>query len=215
MIYYNIDIKELANNPIVNEKVNKKSVLYLFIVNCVWPVCFYFSYVHCGSLLKSSFGYSAEQVIHQNFILSMIQLAGKLFVSYLSYKIYPMKILKVQLVVFSIFVLFSPYILNNITEAFYLFLFQIFLVLFAIDIGPAVPIFFKYFPVFKRYTYNSMIYAVSRALMYVITSFGILFLTKYFGHWGLLIIMIPISVGFAFGLRHFQKLEKEAGIYVE
>ncbi|WP_425361697.1 proline/betaine transporter [Candidatus Tisiphia endosymbiont of Mystacides longicornis] len=60
-----------------------------------------------------------------------------------------------------------------------------------------------------------MIYAVSRALMYVITSFGILFLTKYFGHWGLLIIMIPISVGFAFGLRHFQKLEKEAGIYVE
>ncbi|OZG32129.1 MULTISPECIES: MFS transporter [Rickettsieae] len=211
----NIDIKELANNPIVNEKVNKKSVLYLFIVNCVWPVCFYFSYVHCGSLLKSSFGYSAEQVIHQNFILSMIQLAGKLFVSYLSYKIYPMKILKVQLVVFSIFVLFSPYILNNITEAFYLFLFQIFLVLFAIDIGPAVPIFFKYFPVFKRYTYNSMIYAVSRALMYVITSFGILFLTKYFGHWGLLIIMIPISVGFAFGLRHFQKLEKEAGIYVE
>ncbi|WP_425363782.1 MFS transporter [Candidatus Tisiphia endosymbiont of Hybos culiciformis] len=211
----NIDIKELNNDPVVNEKVNKKSVLYLFIVNCVWPVCFYFAYVHCGSLLKSSFSYSAEQVIHQNFILSMIQLAGKLFVSYLSYKIYPLKILKVQLVMFSIFVLFSPYILNNITEVFYLFLFQIFLVLFAIDIGPAVPIFFKYFPVFKRYTYNSMIYAVSRALMYVITSFGILFLTKYFGHWGLLIIMFPISVGFAFALRHFQKLEQEAGIYVE
>ncbi|HJD63825.1 MAG TPA: MFS transporter [Rickettsia endosymbiont of Sericostoma sp.] len=211
----NIDIKELANAPIVNKKVNKKLVLYLFIVNCVWPVCFYFAYVHCGSLLKSSFGYSAEQVIHQNFIVSIIQLVGMSFISYLSYRIYPLKILKVKLVIFSIFIVCSPYILNNITEPFFLFLLQAFLVLFDFGRVPAVPIFFKYFPVFKRYTYNSMIYAVSRALMYVITSFGILFLTKYFGHWGLLIIMIPISVGFAFGLRHFQKLEKEAGIYVE
>ncbi|WP_375333549.1 MFS transporter [Candidatus Tisiphia endosymbiont of Xenochironomus xenolabis] len=211
----NIDIKELANAPIFNKKVNKKLVLYLFIVNCVWPVCFYFAYVHCGSLLKSSFGYSAEQVIHQNFIVSIIQLVGMSFISYLSYRIYPLKILKVKLVIFSIFIVCSPYILNNITEPFFLFLLQAFLVLFDFGRVPAVPIFFKYFPVFKRYTYNSMIYAVSRALMYVITSFGILFLTKYFGHWGLLIIMIPISVGFAFGLRHFQKLEKEAGIYVE
>ncbi|WP_425361343.1 MFS transporter [Candidatus Tisiphia endosymbiont of Ceraclea dissimilis] len=211
----NIDIKELANAPIFNKKVNKKLVLYLFIVNCVWPVCFYFAYVHCGSLLKSSFGYSAEQVIHQNFIVSIIQLVGMSFISYLSYRIYPLKILKVKLVIFSIFIVCSPYILNNITEPFFLFLLQAFLVLFDFGRVPAVPIFFKYFPVFKRYTYNSMIYAVSRALMYVITSFGILFLTKYFGHWGLLIIMIPISVGFTFGLRHFQKLEKEAGIYVE
>ncbi len=50
--------------------------------------------------------------------------------------------------------------------------------------------------------------------MTVITSFGIIFLTKYFGQWGLLIIMIPINLEFAFGLCHFQKLEKEAGIYV-
>lgn len=210
----NFDIKELANDPIVNETVNQKSVLYSFILNCVWSVCFYFTYVHCGTLLKNSFGYSAEQVIHQNFLISMIQLAAKLFVSYLSYRIYPLKILKVQLVIFSIFTLFSSCILNNITEPFYLFLFQTLLVLVAPDIGPAVSIFFKYFPVFKRYTYNSMIYATSRALMYIITSFGILFLTKYFGHWGLLIIMIPIIIGSTFALRHFQKLEKEAGIYV-
>ncbi|MCC8399007.1 MAG: MFS transporter [Rickettsia endosymbiont of Platyusa sonomae] len=211
----NNDIASLEDNPIWQKKVNKKSVLYLFIVNCVWPGCFYFAYVHCGSLLKSSFGYSAEQVIHQNFIVSMIQLAAMLFISYLSYRIYPLKILKVKVVIFSIFILFSPYILDNITEPFYLFLFQTFLAMFAIGRVPAASIFFRHFPVFKRYTYNSMIYAVSRALMYVITSFGILFLTKYLGHWGLLIIMVPINVGFAFALRHFQKLEQEAGIYVE
>ncbi|WP_341747375.1 MFS transporter [Candidatus Tisiphia endosymbiont of Dascillus cervinus] len=210
----NIDIKELDNDPIVNEKVNKQSVLYLFIINCACPVSFYFAYIHCGNLLKSSFGYSAEQVIHQNFIVSMIQFAGMSFISYLSYRIYPLKILKVKFVIFSIFILCSPYILNNITNPFFLFLLQAVLVLFDFGRVPDVSIFLRHFPVFKRYTYNSMIYAVARAFMYVITSFGIIFLTKYFGHWGLLIIMIPIGLGFAFALCHFQKLEKEAGIYV-
>ena len=37
----NVDITELANDPIINEKVDKRSVLYLFIINCAWPVCFY------------------------------------------------------------------------------------------------------------------------------------------------------------------------------
>jgi MHS family proline/betaine transporter-like MFS transporter len=31
--------------------------------------CFYFSYVYCGNLLKSQFGYTSEQVIHQNLLL--------------------------------------------------------------------------------------------------------------------------------------------------
>ncbi|MDD9335044.1 MAG: MFS transporter [Rickettsiaceae bacterium] len=210
----NIDIKELHNNPIVNEIVNKKSVLYLFIIKCAWSISFYFAYIHSSNLLKSSFGYSAEQVIHQNFIVSIIQLAGVLFISYLSYRIYPLKILKIKLAISSILMLFSPYILNNITEPFYLFLFQAVLVLIPLDSVPAHSIFFRHFPVFKRYTYSSVIMAVARAFMTVITSFGIIFLTKYFGQWGLLIIMIPINLGFAFALCHFQKLEKEAGIYV-
>ncbi len=209
----NIDIKELDDDFIVNEKANKLTTWYLFIINCMWPVCFYFAYIHCGNLLKSSFGYSAEQVIHNNFIISIIHLASLSFTSYLSYKIYPLKIIKFKLVIFFAFILFSPYILNNITESYHLSLLQVFIVLFAVDSVPAVSIFFRYFPVFKRYTYNSLIYAMSRGLMYIITSFGIIFLTKYFGNYGLLIIIVPISVGCAFGLVHFEKLEKVAGNY--
>jgi MFS family permease len=204
----NLDTKELDTNPIINEKVSYKSTFYLFIINCAWPVCFYFAYIHCANLLKVRFGYNAEQVIHHNFIISIIHLTGLSFVSYLSYKIYPLKIIKVKLIVFSLFVLFSPTILNNITTPHHLFVLQSFLVLFSVDSVPAVSIFFRHFPVFKRYTYSSVIYALSRGLMYLVTSFGIIFLTKYCGQYGLLILMIPISLGCALCLSHFEKLDK-------
>ncbi len=203
-----IDKRTLDKNSIFIEKVNKKTTFYLFVINCVWPICLYFAYIHCGNILKSSFGYSSEQVIHQNFILSIIQLGGLLFISFLSYTIHPLKILKVKLMLFFTFILLCPYLLNNVQNPFYLFLIQVFIVVFAVDTVPAVSIFFKHIPVFKRFTYSSLIYAFSRALMYIITSFGIIYLTKYFGNYGLLIILIPINIGCGLGIFHFEKLEK-------
>lgn len=194
-------------------KANKKTILALLLINCAWPACFYFAYIHCANILKISFGYSSESIIHQNFIVSLIQLCGLLFISFLSYKIYPLKIIKMKLLIFSIGILFCPYLLNNSSTEVSLFLIQVFIVLFAVDTVPAVAIFFKHFPVLKRFTYSSLIYAISRALMYVVTSFGIIFLTKNFGHYGLLVILIPINIGCIFGINHFESLEKQAGAY--
>ena len=107
-----INSKVLKNDPMLNEKANKKTTLYLFLVNCAWPACFYFAYVHCGNILKNSFGYNAESVIHHNLIISIIQLVGLITISLLSYKIYPLKILKTKLAIFSIGILACPYLLK-------------------------------------------------------------------------------------------------------
>lgn len=209
----NIDYKTIEDDPIFKESVNKKTALYLLLINCAWPACFYFAYIYCGNLLKESFGYNAEEIIHHNFVVSIIQLCGLVAVSFLSYTIYPLKILKIKLLIFSVGVFGCCYLLDNISSSAQLFLVQSFIVLFAVDTVPAVSIFFKHFPVFKRFTYSSLIYAVSRALMYIITSFGIIYLTQYFGNYGLLIVMIPISVACALGINHFENLEKQIGNY--
>ncbi len=49
--------------------------------------------------------------------------------------------------------------------------------------------------------------------MYIITSFGLIYLTKYLGNYGLLIIIIPVMIGYSFGIFHFEKLEKITGNY--
>lgn len=207
----NLDTKELKHDEIFNQKPSRKTTIYFFIMSCAWPICFYYTYITCGEVLKNSFGYSASQVIHHNFIISMFHLATLSLICFLSYKIYPLKILRVKLALLFIFILSSPYLLGNVTTPIQLLLIQICLISCSFDTVPAVPIFFRHFPVFKRFTYSSMIYAISRALMYVITSFGIIYLTKYFGQYGLFIVMVPLLVTCMFGLNHFQELEKKAG----
>ena len=173
-----IDNKVVEDDPLFNEKANKKTTLYLLLVNCAWPACFYFAYVHCGNILKNSFSFDAGSVIHHNLIVSIIQLGGLIIISLLSHKIYPLKILKIKLVIFSIGILICPYLLESTHSPIHVFVIQSFIVLFAVDTVPAVSIFFKHFPVFKRFTYSSLIYAVSRAMMYIITSFGIIYLVR-------------------------------------
>ncbi|ABE04886.1 MFS transporter [Rickettsia bellii] len=207
----NLDTKALKHDEIFNQKPSRKTTIYFFIMSCAWPICFYYTYITCGEVLKNSFGYSASQVIHHNFIISMFHLATLSLICFLSYKIYPLKILRVKLALLFIFILSSPYLLGNVTTPIQLLLIQICIISCSFDTVPAVSIFFRHFPVFKRFTYSSMIYAISRALMYVITSFGIIYITKYFGQYGLFIVMVPLLVTCMFGLNHFQELEKKAG----
>jgi hypothetical protein len=205
-----IDITAVLDNSL-KEKVNKKTALSLFFLQCALPIYFYFAYVHCGYILQNSFGYSLQQVINHNLILSIIDFFALSFWAILSYKIYPLRILKAKLIIFSVFFLFCIYLLNHITAPIHLFLIQSFIVLFALDTMPAVPIFYKYFPVLKCFTYTSFIYPLSRAVMFAITSFGLIYLVKYLGNWGLLVIMIPVAIGYTFGLMHFEKLDREEG----
>ncbi len=120
----------LKDNLIYNERVNLKTVFFLLLISCGWPICFYFTYIYCGEILKNSFNFTAEQVIHHNFIVAIVNFCAYLILTYLSYIIYPLKILKIKLVIFFIFALICPYLLNNITTSVHLLLIQSFVMLF-------------------------------------------------------------------------------------
>ncbi len=208
-----LDPSTLNSNPIVREKVDVRSSLSLFLVQCGWPVSFYFIYMHCGNILKDSFGYTGEQIIDHNLIISIAQVFSFIIWAYLSCYIYPLILLKIKLAIFSLTVLAFPYILGNLNSSSQLLLLQLMMIMFSLSFSSAVPIFYKHFPVFKRFTYASFLYALSRAFVYIITSFGLIYLTKYFGNYGILVVMIPTIIGFLYGVYHFEKLEKEVGNY--
>lgn len=203
-----VDKSAVEKNSFIQKKVDKKTVISLFLINCGWPASFYFVYIHCGNVLKQTFGFSSEQVIHQNFIVAIVQLLGFLCTAWLSLTVNPFKIIRIKLRIFLLLILMSPYLIIKISDPLGLLLLQSTLVVFACESHPGVPIFFKHFPVFKRYTQASLSYAISRAGMYIITSFGFVYLIKYFDHWGLVILMLPISIGFMIGVNHFEFLEE-------
>jgi len=207
--------RELKNNPmwIQDAKIDKKTFLLLFFLDCGWPVCFYFSYIFCGNILKQKFGFTATEVIHQNFIVSMIQFIGMIILSFISYKIYPPKIIKIKLLFFVVIALISPFLITMMNNPYIIMFIQCSFLLFACDYVPAMPITYKHISVLRRFTYTSMSYALSRSLMSVITSFGLVYLFKYWGYFGLFAIIAPVVIGYIISINYFDKLEKEAGNY--
>lgn len=204
------DPNVLLKNPIYNENVNKLTSLFLLFIDCMWPLCFYVAYIYCGDILKNSFNYSTEEVIHQNFYVSVAEVGSLIIISYLSYRIHPLKILKTLNTIFFGFALVCPYLIYKATTPFDLLLIQMAIISFGTSRMIGVPIFFKHFPIFKRYISVSLIHALSRAFVYVITSFGLIYLD--IDHWGLIIVMVLASIGFALGVNHFEKLERNKSV---
>lgn len=205
----------LKKDYLVNKKVDQKTSLAYFFIQCSRPVWFYFIYVYCASILKNSFNYTPQQIIQHNLFIQLIEFVVIVFYGYLSYNIYPLKIEKVRITLTFILAMCIPYLLFNTTTVMQLFLIQAFSCICRPTPTPSAAIYFSHFPVFKRFTYVSFIYAVSRALIYTATSFGLVYLTNIFNHWGLLIVFIPVIIGFKIGVSHFEKLEKAAGNYPE
>jgi MHS family proline/betaine transporter-like MFS transporter len=191
------------------ETINKKTTIAYFLLSCAWPVCFFFSYIYCGNILKNTFGYTTAQIINQNLILAITEFVSFLFLSFLVYRIHPLIILKTKFFIFFPFVLCLPWILDHISNPNVLLLIQLFSVLFMITDVPAGGVIYTHFPVLKRFTYTSFLHAISRSLAYILTAFGLIYLTEGIGHYGLLIIMVPTCISFYWGVNHFEKLENQ------
>lgn len=197
-----------STSNVWKERVEVKTAVAYFFAFCGFPVCFYISYMYCGSLLKHDFGFTGEQVVAHNFVLSLVNFIGLLLFVLATYKIYPLKILKGKLFLYYPFIILTPFLLDNIESPGYLLIFQIFGVVFGPSTIPAKAIFLTHFPIFKRFTYAGFIAAVAHAMVYIITSFGLVFLTDNFGHWGLWLITLPTTIGFTWGVKYFEQLEK-------
>jgi len=194
------------------EKLNFKTCFSFFSIFCGWPLCFYLAYIYFIPLLKSKCGYSANDLILHNFFLVTFQLIRTLSCTLLSYKIYPLFIAKITGVLFIITICIIPYILNGYFNNYYIFIIQS-LILCGIITNPADPIIIKHFPIFKRFTAVTFGYALSQALMYVITSFSLVYLTDWLDHYGIWIISFPVSYFWFKGIYHYEDLEKNSGTY--
>ncbi|MCC8417977.1 MAG: MFS transporter [Rickettsia endosymbiont of Bryobia graminum] len=107
------DPKILDSNPILQEKVNKKTAIALFLIDSAMPIFFYLTYIHFGNYLKITFNYSSEQVISHNFIVGIIYLFFAIVQTYLCYKVHPLKIIRVRVVIFTVFLCLYPYLLSR------------------------------------------------------------------------------------------------------
>ncbi len=192
-------------NKIWQEKVSFKNTLALFFTEAVYAIFFYFTFIHCGIILKNTFGYSPEEIISQNFIMGIFQMISYFFCAFLTFKVDALKIVKMRAWIFLPFVIIFPFLMQTSISSTSFFWIQAFFSIFSFVGGPALAVFYSFFPIFKRFRYVSFIYALSRALVYIVTSFGLTYLTESFGYWGTYILFIPSSIAFMWSIRQFEK----------
>ena len=111
---------------------------------------------------------------------------------------------------FSILVLFLPFLALQSSHPYQIFVLQALLFLTFLGSTPADSILIKIIPVFKRFTTTSFLYALSRALIYVITSLGFVYLTEAVGHYGVWVLGAPFCIGFIWAANHFEKSERDS-----
>ena len=204
----NLSQKILLTQKLINkEKIERKTFWAYFIVYCGWPLSFYLAYMYFNQPLKEIYRYKSEEIIFHNFILSIISLVIICALGLLSFKIHPLKILKIRGRISILVSLILPLAIINSSHYSHIFLIQTLILLTALSPIPGVSVFIKYLPTLKRFTAASFIYALSRALMYIITSFSLVYLTDFLGYYGLWVILIPINIGFLWGINHFECLE--------
>jgi MHS family proline/betaine transporter-like MFS transporter len=71
----------------------------------------------------------------------------------------------------------------------------------------AAPMFFKHFPVLKRFRYTGLITSLASLLIYLLLAFEVPCMTKDYGCVGILFFLIPSGICFLFGLRYFERQE--------
>ena len=189
-------------------KIPKADICAYFSIYCGWPLIFYLVFIYFNPILKS-YGYSSEDVIFHNFWLALVGIIYDGILIAICSKIHPLTILKIRTWALFILVLLFPFIVTTLTTPIHVFILQSTILVLNLCSLPADSIFIKHFPVLKRFTMTSLVYASSRAIMHIISAFGLVYLTEAFGHYGVCIIALPVTLGFLWGVRHFEKLENK------
>jgi len=204
---YNVDLNQ--DDFLFYDLNYKKTSLAMFCTQCAWPLCFYFVFIYCGQLLKNQFEYSALEVIKHNFIISIFPVVSCYIRAKLSKRFHPLILFKYSLIIsFCLFVITAFY-LERSPCALGIGVFQSLLLMFTPNGYSESSVIFPYLPVFKRFKSACLSYALSRAVMYILTSFGLIFVINLVGiTWGLIFAISCVTAIGAYGFFYFLRLEQ-------
>jgi MFS family permease len=196
-------------NAAWKERLNYKTLVSYFFITCGTPFSIYLGFFHFIPILKESFGYSPSDIIAHNFFLAFICLIVSIVLMYLSYWIHPLKIQKIRTSLALAVIILLPFLIMSVGSPVQLFLVQSIIFIFALEDTPSIPVFFNHFPVYCRFRCATLLFSIARAITYIITSFGLIYLVDYLGSFGIWVIALPIAVASLYGIAHFEVLERE------
>jgi MHS family proline/betaine transporter-like MFS transporter len=204
---YGEPIKGAVWNDTWKEPIRYKTLVAYFLIQSGAPLTFYICFIFFNPFLIQKFGFSSQDIIKNNFFLSFFSVAQSIFWTSLCLKYNPLDIVKNKGRMVLLIMLALPFAVANVTHPFQFFIIQCFLAFFTLGSHPSDAVLYWHLPLYKRFTLSSFIFASTRAVIYIITSFGLVYISQYTGAYGTWFITLPVAIGYLYGVSYFEKLE--------
>ncbi len=181
---------------------NLKNVISYFFIELRTPVVFFVSFVQMGEYLSQHFGYTPNQLIYHNLLITIFCASVYLVSALLTQYIYPLKIMRVAAIGLLLYSVFFPYFVAQAHSPFEIFCIQS--IPWALNItGIGGALFMRGFPVIGRYTVVGVSYSLARALGAVTTSYACVWLMAHYGIPGISNLMMVLVLFHLIGLYVF------------
>ena len=196
------------------ERIDKKFALAYFFTEFISPLCFFFAYIFLGDYMKTTLGLSPKDVINQNLKVSIIIAFSAFFISILAKKLHPVRTALFSTFIFSVTLIFIPYLLGSGINLNMLLFIQC--IVFCLSVpasGTLDAIQYKYFPVDRRFTMLAVIFGIANPISTCLVAFSLIPIVNYLGYYGLWIVFIPMITGYLWALNYTKKLEIKREAY--
>lgn len=200
------DLSKQSLTPQKRIKTSPKTLLAFFFIECSYPLIFYMTFIYFNPILKT-LGYSPHDIISHNFMLAAFAVVLNIVIVWLVSFIHPLKILNFRANLSILTFILLPICLKLSSSLTTIIMCQVFLSIARGGGAPGDSIFIKSLYIGKRFTLTTFNYALSRALVHILSAFGLVYLTEWMGYYGIWVLGIPFSLAYWWGIEYFKNLE--------
>ena len=192
----------------LHELKNKKSLAYTLIMQ-PYPVSFYVAYIYFNIYLKKTFNLTPEYLVTHNLRTSIVSVTFYFLLCLLVTKYRPLTIYRVKTTIFTISFLFIVILLNNNPTYIQIAIIQMLFITIGLGVLPTNGVFIQNFAMTQRFSVVSITWAASRLTAHLIFISGLVYLNEIMGFNALLVVYIPLITMAWWGLKYFERLEKQ------
>lgn len=192
------------NKTIKYSDIPLKTYLASFSVELCQPVALFISIIGVNNILRNEYGFMEIDIINRNTTTVLFHIFYVICAIFAVGYVNPYKLGIYRFLAGFFLMICSPLMMDSLQS---LLWFQNLISLLLISDICTAPIVYKNIPKEHRFKITSLAFALSRAFVMILTSYGLILLQPILGKFTFVIFSVPFLLFYYWGFRYFKRLD--------
>lgn len=199
-------LKSILARPTA-ESISLKTWFSSLMINGIVPVGLFITIIGIQNIYRSVYGYTDAMVVNVSLLGVGCSTVYTVLNIYFSLKFNPYKLSLIRAILAVVVLMFVPFLLNHYPSL--LMTMVIHGLICALMCGEfnMSGVMYRNVPTLKRFTFNALTFSISRALIALISGFGLVVMQPYLGNYTYTVFGMPFLIGYLFAIKHFRDLD--------